>query len=217
MFLYQSANGGAHWSDLYWPVFRSAVSNNPQHAPSLNAQIAEAPDLIDLFPSSPWLLFSPILPDCSGRRVSSVSQQDLWPPLLSKPVSTTKYIMGLGTTPRRLCLILRTMNWEMVFSVRFDICPVIRKMLIFGEECEKAAVRFSKSLECGVEKEEPPPQLTQFQARFSFTSFSSSFKLNWMIQNSSWIMENTECKPETLSKLYGIFLEENPLGGIYRK
>ena len=66
-------------------------------------------------------------------------------------------------------------NTESWFSnVRFDICPVIRKMLIFGEECEKAAVRFSKSLECGVEKEEPPPQLTQFQARSSFTSFSSS-------------------------------------------
>ena len=57
-------------------------------------------------------------------------------------------------------------------NVRFDICPVIRKMLIFGEECEKAAVRFSKSIECGVEKEEPPPQLTQFQARFSFQSIS---------------------------------------------
>ena len=30
-------------------------------------------------------------------------------------------------------------------------------------------------------------------------------------------MENTDCKPETLTKLYGIFLDENPLGGIYRK
>ena len=44
-------------------------------------------------------------------------------------------------------------------------------MLIFGEECEKAAVRSSKSLgECVwvEDQEEPPPQLTQFQARFSY-------------------------------------------------
>ena len=61
-----------------------------------------------------------------------------------------------------------------MFNVIFDICPVIRKMLILGEECEKVGVRFSKSLECGVEKEEPPPQLTQFQARFSYTYISSS-------------------------------------------
>ena len=45
-------------------------------------------------------------------------------------------------------------------------------MLIFGEECEKAAVRFSKSIECGVEKEDPPPQLTEFQRRFSVTPIS---------------------------------------------
>ena len=56
-------------------------------------------------------------------------------------------------------------------TFRFDICPVIRKMLIFGEECEKAAVRSSKSLgECVwvEDQEEPPPQLTQFQARFYY-------------------------------------------------
>ena len=40
-------------------------------------------------------------------------------------------------------------------------------MLIFGEECEKAAVKFSKSIECRTEEEEePPPELTDFQRRF---------------------------------------------------
>ena len=59
-----------------------------------------------------------------------------------------------------------------IFSVIFVqsrsyIFPVIRKMLIFGEECEKAAVKFSKSIECRTEEEEePPPELTDFQRRF---------------------------------------------------
>ena len=53
------------------------------------------------------------------------------------------------------------------FQSRSYIFPVIRKMLIFGEECEKAAVKFSKSIECRTqEEEEPPPELTDFQRRF---------------------------------------------------
>ena len=81
-------------------------------------------------------------------------------------------------------------------------------MLIFGEECEKAAVKFSKSIECRTEEEEePPPELTDFQRRFLiFYTFKDPTPPRYLktVQCDGmtigcvmrWIMEVTELKFE---------------------